>query len=155
LSGWTAWGALSLVVPADSRTGTGFGGLIGLDGPISPSVSVGGVFGGWSAGSDFDQDSRERYLALSARYSWTLGRFRPFLQAGGGIYWLGFQFQSRNRFASSETEMRGGGFAGIGFDHWVSRGTAVEVSARYHLVPESGDVRADFFEGQIGLRFHL
>jgi opacity protein-like surface antigen len=154
-TGSTAVIALSPVVSADSHTDTGFGFSGGLDYFLSPSVSVGGLAGHWSAASDFQKDSTETYLGASVTYHWSSGQFSPFVQVGGGLYWLKFQYETRSRFAISEVETLGGFFVGAGLDRSVSRSTAVHLSARYHVVGDSGGVPSDFFEGLIGVRFDL
>lgn len=154
-TGCSALVGLAPVVSADPHTDTGFGFSGGLDCLVSPSFSLGGEAGHWSAPSDFQKDSTETYFGASATYHWSAGQVRPFVQVGGGLYWLKFQYESRSRFASSEVETLGGFFVGAGLDRWVTRGAAVHLSARYHFVGDSGGVPSDFFEGLIGVRFPL
>ena len=79
----------------------------------------------------------------------------PFFQLGGGIYWLRFHFQSRNRFAPNDKETRGGALVGPGVDFALSRSSALELRARYHLVGDASGVHPDFLESQLGLRFYF
>ncbi|HEY3122601.1 MAG TPA: hypothetical protein VGK70_00890 [Thermoanaerobaculia bacterium] len=120
---------------------------------MSKALSLGATVGFWSGGSDFVKDSKETYFAAVATYRWGTGALRPFLQLGGGIYHLKFQFPSRNRFAPDEKEVRGGAFAGPGLGYTLSRSTALEVRTRYHLVADASSVHPDFLETQVGIRF--
>lgn len=143
----------SVIFPADGATKTSGGGSFELEHRFSNSISLGAIAGFWSGDSGFAQDSEESYLAAIATYHWGVGRVRPFFQLGGGIYWLQLQFQSRNRFAPNEKEIRGGVFAGPGLDFALSRSCALEVRVRYHLVGDASSVHPDFLESQLGLRF--
>jgi hypothetical protein len=112
------------------------------------------IAGHWSGQSDFDKDSTETYLLGVVTHRWGTGKWRPFVQVGGGLYFLKFQFQSRSRFSPSESETVGGGFAGPGVDYVLSRNSALELRARYHLVSDAtGSVHPDFLEAQLGVRF--
>ena len=143
----------SLVLPADEHTRTSVGGSVELELLVSRSFSAGAIAGHWSEKSDFDKDSTETYLLGVVTHRWGAGRWRPFLQAGGGLYFLKFQFQSRSRVSPSETETVGGGFAGPGVDYVLSPNSALELRARYHLVSDAtGSVHPDFLETQVGLR---
>jgi hypothetical protein len=144
----------SVVFPADSATDTSIGGSVELEFPLSRSFSAGVIAGHWSGKSDFVKDSTETYLVGVITHRWGAGRWRPFVQLGGGLYLLKFQFQSRSRFSPSETETVGGGFAGPGLDYVLSPRSALEVRARYHLVSDAtGSVHPDFLETQLGIRF--
>jgi hypothetical protein len=152
-TGWSGCVSISVVSPADSRTETSLGGALDIEHQVSKLVSIGAIAGIWTGGSDLEQDSKERYLALIGTYKWNGGRLRPFVQLGGGLYRLEFQFQSRNRFAPRESETRGGGLGGAGVDLFLSNSIAAEASARYHLVADASGVHPDFLEAQLGLRF--
>lgn len=144
----------SLVLPADSHTNTSVGGSVELDFPLSRSFSAGASVGHWSGSSDFDKDSTETYVVGVITHRWGAGKWRPFVQVGGGLYFLKFQFQSRSRFAPEETDFVGGGFAGPGVDCSLSPTSALELRARYHLVSDaSAGVHASFLETQVGMRF--
>jgi hypothetical protein len=144
----------SLVVPADEHTKTSGGSSVDLEFPLSRSFSAGVIAGHWSGQSDFVEDSTETYFVGVITHRWGAGKWRPFLQLGGGLYLLKFQFQSRSRFSPSETESVGGGFAGPGLDYVLTRRSAVEVRARYHLVSDAtASVHPDFLETQLGIRF--
>ena len=71
----------------------------------------------------------------------------------GGLYFVKFQFTSRNRFAPGDTDTVGGGFAGPGLDYAISSRLGVVVRARYHLVSDVSGVHTDFLETQAGVRF--
>lgn len=143
----------SIIFPADSATDTAFGGSVELEFPLSRSFSAGVIAGHWSGQSDLVQDSAETYVVGVITHRWGAGRWRPFVQLGGGVYLLKFQFQSRSRFAPSETETVGGGFAGPGLDYVLSSRSALEVRARYHLVSDAtASVHPDFLETQLGIR---
>lgn len=91
----------SLVLPADEQTKTSAGGSFEFEHLFSRAFSVGATVGFWKGSSerpDFP-DSAETYLGAVATFRRAFGRFRPFLQLGGGIYWLRLHFLSRNRFA--------------------------------------------------------
>ena len=143
----------SVVFPADEHTRTSAGGSFEFEHLFSKSFSLGATAGFWSGESDFVKDSRVSYFGGVATYRWGQTKMRPFLQIGGGIYHLKFQFPSRNRFAPNEKEVRGGAFAGPGLDYALSRSCALEVRARYHLVGDASSVHPDFLESQLGLRF--
>jgi hypothetical protein len=144
----------SLVLPADEHTETSFGGSVELELLISKSFSAGAIAGHWGGKSDFDKDSTETYFLGVVTHRWGAGKWRPFVQVGGGFYILKFQFQSRSRVSPSETETVGGGFAGPGVDYVLSSNSALELRARYHLVSDAtGMVHPDFLETQIGVRF--
>jgi hypothetical protein len=143
----------SLVFPADEHTRTSLGGSIELDFPLSMSYSAGMIAGHWSGQSDFDKDSTETYLAGVVTHRWGAGKIRSFIQVGGGLYFVKFQFQSRNRFAPEEKDVVGGGFAGAGLDYALSTTSALETRARYHLVSDVSGVHPDFLETQLGVRF--
>lgn len=144
----------SLVVPADEHTKTSVGGSVDVEFPLSRSFSAGVIAGHWSGQSDFVEDSTETYFVGVITHRWGAGKWRPFLQLGGGLYRLKFQFQSRNRFSPSETDTVGGGFAGPGLDYVLSGRSALEVRARYHLVSDAtASVHPDFLETQLGIRF--
>jgi hypothetical protein len=143
----------SLILPADEHTKTSAGGSVELELLISESFSAGAVAGHWSGQSDFDKDSTETYLLGALTHRWGSGRIRPFVQVGGGVYFVKFQFQSRNRFAPAEKDVVGGGFAGAGVDYALSSTSALEVRARYHLVSDVSGVHPDFLETQLGVRF--
>jgi hypothetical protein len=143
----------SLVLPADEHTRTSAGGSFEFDLLLSKALSLGATAGFWSGESDFVKDSRVGYFGGVATYRWRQRKLRPFLQLGGGIYNLKFQFPSRNRFAPDEKEARGGAFAGSGLDYALSRSSAIEVRARYHLVRDASGVHPDFLESQLGIRF--
>ena len=143
-------------VPADTatRTGAAFSGAVKVS--VSQSVEI-GVFGGsWSGASDFGRDSKETYFGTTLERRWPSGRFRPFLNGGLGLYSLKFHFELRNRFASSDTETRVGGFAGTGVEISLSPSVAVVPFARYHLT--AGPVnraRSGFLDIGVGLRAAL
>jgi hypothetical protein len=141
------------VIPADEHTRTSAGGSVELELLISKSLSAGVVAGHWSGGSDFDKDSNETYFLGVVTHRWGTGKWRPFVQVGGGLYFVKFQFQSRNRFAPEEKDLVGGGFAGAGLDYGLSKASALEMRARYHLVTDVSGVHTDFLETQLGLRF--
>jgi len=143
----------SLVFPADEHTRTSAGGSLEIELLLSKAVSLGATAGFWSGESDFAKDSRVSYFGGVATYRWGQRKVRPFLQIGGGIYHLKFQFTSRNRFAPDDKESRGGAFAGPGLVYALSRSSAMEVRARYHLVSDASGVHPDFLETQLGLRF--
>jgi hypothetical protein len=144
----------SLILPADEHTKTSAGGSVELELLISESFSAGVIAGHWSGGSDFDKNSTETYLLGVVTHRWGAGKWRPFVQVGGGLYFLKFQFQSRSRVFPSESETVGGGFAGPGVDYVLSRSSALELRARYHLVSDAtGSVHPDFLETQLGVRF--
>jgi hypothetical protein len=144
----------SLVLPADEHTETSVGGSVELELLVSRSFSAGGIAGHWSGKSDFDKDSTVTYLLGVVTHRWGAGKWRPFVQVGGGFYILKFQFQSRSRVSPGETETVGGGFAGPGVDYALSANSALELRARYHLVSDAtGMVHPDFLETQIGVRF--
>ena len=151
----TASGAfsVSLVSPADEHTETSLGGSVELELLLSNSFSAGVIAGHWSGESDFVQDSSETYIVGVVTHRWGSGRLRPFVQVGGGLYFVKFQFPSRNRFAPEEKDVVGGGFAGPGLDYALSSNSAVEVRARYHLVSDVSGVHTDFLETQAGVRF--
>ena len=143
----------SLVLPADEHTETSVGGSVELELLVSRSFSAGAIAGHWSEKSDFDKDSTETYLLGVVTHRWGTGKWRPFVQAGGGFYILKFQFQSRSRFSPGETETVGGGFVGPGVDYVLSSNSALELRARYHLVSDAtGSVHPDFLETQVGFR---
>jgi hypothetical protein len=142
----------SLVLPADEHTKTSLGGSVELELFVSRSLSAGAIAGHWSGKSEFDKDSTETYLLGVVTHRWGAGKWRPFVQVGGGLYFLKFQFQSRSRFSPSETETVGGGFAGPGVDYALSPGSALEIRARYHLVSDVSGVHPDFLETQVGVR---
>jgi len=142
----------SLVFPADEHTKTSLGGSVELEFLISRSLSAGVVAGHWSGQSDFDKDSTETYVVGVLTHRWTAGRLRPFVQFGGGLYFVKFQFQSRNRFAPEEKDVVGGGFAAAGLDYALSKTSALETKARYHLVSDVSGVHPDFLETQVGVR---
>jgi opacity protein-like surface antigen len=143
----------SFVAPADPRTRNGVGGSFEFEHLFTRSLSAGALAGFWTAESDFPNDSKETYLAAIGTYRSCAGRLRPFLQLGGGIYFLRLHFQSRNRFAPSEKETRGGAFGGGGLDYSLSRSVALEARGRYHLVADASTVHPDFLEAQLGLRY--
>jgi hypothetical protein len=143
----------SVVFPADDHTETAVGGSIELEFPLSSSFSVGAIAGHWSGQSDFFKDSTETYFAGVITLRWGGGRWRPFVQLAGGLYFVKFQFTSRNRFAPGDTDTVGGGFAGPGLDYAISSRLAVVVRARYHLVSDVSGVHTDFLETQAGVRF--
>jgi hypothetical protein len=144
----------AVVFPADEHTETSIGGSVELEFPLSRSFSAGVIAGHWSGQSDFVQDSTETYFVGVITHRWGAGKWRPFVQVGGGVYLLRFQFQSRSRFAPSETETVGGGFAGPGLDYVLSGRSALEVKARYHLVSDAtASVHPDFLETLLGIRF--
>ena len=144
----------SIIFPADSATDTSIGGSVELEFPLSRCFSAGVMAGHWSGQSDFVKDSTETYFVGVITHRWGAGRWRPFVQLGGGLYLLKFQFQSRSRFAPSERETVGGGFAGPGLDYVLSNRSALEVRARYHLVSDAtASVHPDFLETQLGIRF--
>jgi hypothetical protein len=145
--------SVSLIVPADSHTETSYGGSFEFDYLVSRSFSLGVAAGLWKGGSDFGKDSEARYFVGVAIYRWGVGRVRPFLQLGGGVYRVKFQFPERNRFAPLETDTVGGGFGGIGLDYRLSTSSALEVGTRYHLVSDVSGVHTDFLETQLGVRF--
>jgi hypothetical protein len=144
----------SLVFPADSHTKTSLGGSVELEFLLSNAFSAGVIAGHWSGQSDFDKDSTETYVVGVITHRWGAGRWRPFVQVGGGLYFLKFQFQSRSRFAPEEKDFVGGGFAGPGVDFALTPSSAVELRARYHLVSDaSAGVHPSFLESQLGVRF--
>lgn len=151
----TASGAFSasLIFPADDHTEMSFGGSVDLEFPISNFFSAGGIVGHWSGESDFVKDSTETYVAGVVTHRWRSGKLRPFVQVGGGLYFVKFQFTSRNRFAPEEKDVVGGGFAGAGLDYGLSATSALEMRARYHLVSDVSGVHTDFLETQVGVRF--
>lgn len=149
----TAAFSASLVSPADEHTKTSLGGSAELELLLSNSFSAGVIAGHWSGESDFVQDSTETYVVGVATHRWGSGRLRPFVQVGGGLYFVKFQFPSRNRFAPEEKDVVGGGFAGPGLDYALSSNSALEVRARYHLVSDVSGVHTDFLETQAGVRF--
>jgi hypothetical protein len=149
----SAAASASLVIPADEHTKTAAGGSFELELSISRSFSAGVIAGFWSGESDFDKNSTENYFGGVLTHRWGAGRIRPFLQIGGGLYFVKLQFQSRNRFAPRDKDTVGGGFAGPGLDYMLSSNSAVEVRARYHLVSDVSGVHTDFLETQLGLRF--
>lgn len=148
----SAAASASLVIPADEHTRTSAGGSVELELLVSKAFSAGVIAGHWSGKSDFDQDSTETYFVGVLTYRWGAGKWRPFVQVGGGLYFLKFQFQSRNRFAPRDKDTVGGGFAGPGLDYALSSKSAVELRARYHLVSDVSGVHTDFLETQLGLR---
>ena len=111
------------------------------------------IAGHWSGESDFVKDSTETYVVGVITHRWGAGRWKPFVQVGGGIYFVKFQFTSRNRFAPGDSDSVGGGFAGPGLDYALSSNSAVVVRARYHLVSDVSGVHPDFLETQAGVRF--
>jgi hypothetical protein len=143
----------SIVFPADARTETSLGGSVEAEFPLSRSFSAGVMAGHWSGQSDFVKDSTETCFAGVITLRWGGGRWRPFVQLGGGLYFVKFQFTSRNRFAPGDTDTVGGGFAGAGLDYALSTTSALEMRARYHLVSDVGGVHTDFLETQAGVRF--
>jgi hypothetical protein len=143
----------SVVFPADDHTETSVGGSFELEFPLSSSFSVGAIAGHWSGQSDFVKDSTETYFAGVMTLRSSGGRWRPFVQLGGGLYFVKFQFTSRNRFAPGDTDSVGGGFVGPGLDYALSSRSAVVVIARYHLVSDVSGVHTDFLETQAGVRF--
>ena len=143
----------SVVFPADEHTRTSVGGSVELELPLSRSFSAGVIAGHWNGQSDFVQDSTETYVVGVVMLRWVAGKWRPFIQLGGGLYFVKFQFPSRNRFAPAEKDVVGGGFAGPGLDYALSSNSAVEVRARYHLVSDVSGVHTDFLETQAGVRF--
>ena len=148
----TAAFCAALVVSADEHTGTSAGGSLEVDFFLSRSLSAGVAIGHWSGGSDFARNSTETYVDAVLTRGWATGRWRPFLQVGGGLYFAKFQFQSRNRFAPEEKETVGGGFAGAGVDYRLSDNAALEGRSRYHLVSDVSGVHTDFLETQLGVR---
>ena len=149
----SAAASVSFVIPADEHTTTSTGGSVELEFLVSRSLSAGVIAGHWSGQSDFDKDSTETYLLGVLTHRWGAGKWRPFVQVGGGLYFAKFQFQSRNRFAPVEKETIGGGFAGPGLDWALSSISALEARARYHLVSDVSGVHTDFLETQLGVRF--
>lgn len=149
----SAAASASLVIPADDHTRTSAGGSFELELLVSKSFSAGVIAGFWSGESDFDKNSGENYFVGVLMHRWGAGKIRPFLQAGGGLYFVKFQFQSRNRFAPAEKDVVGGGFAGGGLDYALSSTSALELRARYHLVSDVSGVHTDFLETQLGARF--
>jgi hypothetical protein len=148
----SAAASASLVFPADEHTKTSVGGSFELEFPISKSFSAGVIAGFWSGESDFVKNSRENYFGGVLTHRWGAGKIRPFLQLGGGLYFVKFQFQSRNRFAPAEKDVVGGGFTGAGLDYALSSTSALEFKARYHLVSDVSGVHTDFLETQLGAR---
>lgn len=149
----SAAASASLVLPADEHTRTSAGGSVELELPVSKAFSAGVLAGHWSGQSDFDKDSTETYFVGVLTHRWGAGKWRPFIQVGGGLYFLKFQFQSRSRVSPSEKETVGGGFAGPGLDYVLSRLSALEFRTRYHLVSDAtGSVHPDFLETQVGFR---
>ena len=143
----------SLVFPADEHTKNSLGGSVELEFLLSNSFSAGVIAGHWSGESDFVKDSTETYVAGVVTHRWDSGRLRPFVQVGGGLYFVKFQFPSRNRFAPAEKDVVGGGFAGAGLDYGLSAASALEARARYHVVSDVSGVHTDFLETQVGMRF--
>jgi hypothetical protein len=143
----------SIVFPADEHTEASIGGSVEVNFPSSRFFSAGVAAGHWSGQSDFVQDSTETYIVGQVTHRWGTGKVRPFLQAGGGVYFVKFQFQSRNRFAPEEKDVVGGGFAGGGLDYSLSTTSALEMRARYHLVSVVSGVHPHFLETQLGVRF--
>src|SRR5512141_336669 len=74
----------SLVLPADQDTEPAVGGSVELEILVSRSFSAGAIAGHWSGKSDFDKDSTETYLLGVITHRWGAGKWRPFVQAGGG-----------------------------------------------------------------------
>ncbi len=109
-------------IPADSSTRTGFSLKGALKVPLSSSWEIGIYGGAWSGKSDFNSDSKESYIGGTVERIWSWGSVRPFINAGVGVYDLKFQFESRNRFAESDSESRVGAFGGGGVQIPVSRG---------------------------------
>ena len=143
----------SVVFPADGATDTSIGGSVEIEFPLSRFFSAGVIAGHWSGESEFVKDSTETYLVGVVVHRWGSGKLQPFFQVGGGVYFVEFQFPSRNRFAPDEKDSVGGGFAGLGIDYTLSSKSAMEVTARYHLVSDVSGVHTDFLETQAGVRF--
>ena len=140
-------------VPADSSTRTGFSLKGAVKVPMSPSWEIGIYGGAWSGRSDFGSDSKESYIGGTVERNWTWGSARPFISGGVGVYNLKFQFESRNRFAESDSESRVGGFAGAGIQVPVSRGWSVLALAEYHLTSGPvNDARSGFLNVGAGIR---
>jgi opacity protein-like surface antigen len=150
--GWSVFGGLGVSNPTDEDFDADVGFSGGFDYFVTRNFSLGALGGAWKSDTDFGDDAKEAYVDFIATYNWEGGKIHPFIHGGAGAYFVDFPF------GDSDTEL--GGFVGGGLDIFFTRSTAVDLSFRYHIVPDvdigfGNEVDAKFFEAHGGIKFYF
>jgi hypothetical protein len=151
--GWSVLAAMGFSNPTDEDFDVDFGFSGGVDYYLTRNFSLGALGGAWSADTDFDDDAREAYVDFTATYNWEGGKIHPFVQGGVGPYFVDFPL--------GDDDVEFGGFLGGGIDFFFTPSIAIDVSLRYHIVPDidiigfDDETDAKFFEAHGGVKFYF
>lgn len=150
--GWSVLIGAGFSNPTDQDFDVDFGFSGGVDYYLTRNFSLGALGGAWSADTPFDDDAREAYVNFTATYNWEGGRIHPFVQGGLGPYFVDFPF--------GDDDVEFGGFVGGGLDFFFTPSTAIDVSFRYHIVPDidigfDDELDGKFFEAHGGVKFYF